>query len=288
MAFDQLISFNRNNKLRLLELLVGHVLWCFSLLVIFVLVRNIENTSPLWSVGLMILQLYFAGYLIFPALRLQPEKRSRGFYVFWGIVFALLIWAIHLLPLSGPRKPFLNAIQSGLLLMTGTIVGVVLARYVKKLWEILPLCLAMSLADFSSWLIGPTADFAQTIEQYYLKPAGPPPTIDMVLVKLAFPGTANLSPVFGISDWIMVAFFIVVAQRFRINDNLFGFRTDIEPESKHWGGFYLPVSLVALLAAVICARTTGLFIPALPVIALVMLVWFGVHSLLKRTRHEKR
>jgi hypothetical protein len=282
MALDHLIAFNRNNKLRLFELLVGHLLWSLSLLVIFIFVRNMENTSAVLSVGLMALQLYFAGHLIFPVLRLQPENRSRGFYVFWGLVLALLIWIVHQLSLNGPWQLFLNAIQAGLLLMTGTIVGAALARYVRKLWEILPLCLAMSLADFSSWLIGPTANFAQTIEQYYLKPEGPPPAIDMILVKLAFPGVANLLPVFGLSDWIMVAFFIVVAQRHRLNDNLFGFRTEIETGRRHFGLFYLPVSLVALLAAVICAQTTGLFIPALPVIAVVMLLWFGGHSLVKK------
>jgi len=288
MTFNHLISFNRNNKLRLIELLIGHLLWSLSLLVIFVFVRKVENTSPVWSFGLMILQLYFAGLLIFPVLRLQSENRSRGFYLFWGIILALLIWMFHQLSLNGSWQSLLNAIQSGLLLMTGTIVGAALARYVKKFWEILPLCFAMSVADFSSWLIGPTANFAQTIEQYYLKPEGPPPAIDMILVKLAFPGTENLLPVFGLSDWIMVAFFIVVAQRYQINDNLLGFRRDFGPESKHLGRFYLPVSLVALLSAVICAQATGLFIPALPVIALVMLVWFGGHGLLKRTRHEKR
>lgn len=287
MALRDLISFNGNNKRRLVELFAGHLLWCLSLPVILVLVGKAEKPSPFWSIALMTLQLYFAGQLIIPALRMEPENRNRVFYVFWGAVLAVMVWAGHQLSANGLRQPLFEALQSGLLLLTGTIIGAALARYVKKLWEILPLCLAMSLADFSSWLIGPTADFARTIEQYYLKPVGPPPAIDMILIKVTFPGAPNLLPIFGLSDWIMVTFFAVIAQRHQINDNLLTGRRDGEPKKSRRPGIYLPISLVALLGAVALAQLTGTFIPALPVIALVMLAWVGGQSLTRKVRHEK-
>ena len=45
-------------------------------------------------------------------------------------------------------------------------------------------------------------------------------------------------------------------------------------------GAYLPVSVLALFIANMLAHMTGLFIPALPMIALVMLLWYGMRHLL--------
>jgi hypothetical protein len=103
----------------------------------------------------------------------------------------------------------------------------------------------------------------------------------MILVKLAFPGFAALAPVFGIADWIMVVFFAVVAGRYEINDNLIGPRGETLARQGRIG-FYLPVSVVALIGAIVLAQTTGLFIPALPVIALIMLLWYALRYLMSR------
>lgn len=129
------------------------------------------------------------------------------------------------------------------------------------------------MADFASWLFGPTATFSQQIEQYYLDPVGPAPLIDMVLVKLVFPGVSGLAPVFGISDWIIVVFFAVVAQRHGVNDNLLGTAGEALARQGKIGR-YLPVSVAALFVATLLAQFSGLFIPALPLIALIMLLWY--------------
>jgi ABC-type xylose transport system permease subunit len=172
----------------------------------------------------------------------------------------------------------LTAVKSGLLLFTGTLIGVALARYVKRLWEVLPLCLVMMLADFSSWAIGPTAEFAREIEAYYLDPVGPAPLIDMVLVKFAYPGAPDLIPVFGVSDWIIVVFFAALAQRYQINDNLLGVASAAQP-SRWLYGRYLPVAVVALFLAIMLAHASGSFIPALPLIVLVVVVFYLLRTL---------
>jgi hypothetical protein len=100
----------------------------------------------------------------------------------------------------------------------------------------------------------------------------------MILIKLAFPGIAGLTPVFGLADWIMVVFFAIVARRYGVNDNLIGLPGEALARQGRIG-FYLPVSVVALLVATVLAQTTGLFIPALPVIALVMLIWYAFRYL---------
>jgi hypothetical protein len=136
----------------------------------------------------------------------------------------------------------------------------------------------MTLADSVSWFSGPTSGFVRQIEHYYRTFDGPPPLIDMVLVKLAFPGSVSLLPVFGISDWIMVVFFAVVAGQHGVNDNLIGGSGESLARRGRIGA-YLPVPVVALLLANLLAQLTGRFIPALPVVALVMLSWYGMRHL---------
>lgn len=273
----QLFIFSTHNK-RLLFITAGVcLLWSGALAGLWLVTELLHLTSHGWSVGFVLAQLYLAAQVILPAIQLEPEKRNRGFYLFWLLVLVALIWLVNRLSIAESRL-LVSALASGLLLFTGTLVGVALARYVKRLWEVLPLCLVMMFADFSSWAIGPTAEFAREIEAYYLDPAGSPPLIDMVLVKFAYPGASDLIPVFGVSDWIMVVFFAAVARRYRINDNLLG-----PPPSGRYPdrlcGLYLPVSAVALFVAIMLAHASGSFIPALPLIVLVVVVFFLLRTL---------
>jgi hypothetical protein len=205
------------------------------------------------------------------------------FYLFWGITLLLSIWLINQLTPVNHWLPLLNLIKSSLLLLVATLTGAALARYVQRLWEIIPVCIVMTLADVASWLCGPTAGFSKEIQQYYQAPEGPPPLIDMFLIKLVIPGSAGLMPVFGISDWIMVVFFAIVARRYAINDNLMGPPGETLARQGRIGR-YLPVSVAALFIAIVLAQTTGLFIPALPLMALVMFLWYAMRYLLLQRR----
>lgn len=283
MLNSSLVRISANNRRQILFLILGHFLWSCASLVFWFLGSGF-GPSSVWLTGIfMALQLYLAAQLLLPALLIRPEERSRRFYLFWGLALLLSIWLAGQLPEVGSWQPLLTAMKSGQLLLIATLVGAALARYVRRIWEILPVCLMMTLADFSSWLYGPTAGFAQQIEDYYRTMEGPPPLIDMVLIKLAFPGTIGFAPVFGISDWIMVVFFALVAHQQGINDNLIGPRGEALAQQKRLGR-YLPVSVVALFIAVQLAQSTGFFIPALPLIALMMLLWYaGRYLLLRRS-----
>ena len=105
----------------------------------------------------------------------------------------------------------------------------------------------------------------------------------MILIKLALPGAVELAPVFGLSDWIMVVFFASVARRFAVNDNLLG-ASGAELAQQGKIGRYLPVPVAALFIATTLAQATGLFLPALPLIALIMLFWYAARYLLQRRR----
>ena len=285
MSLYSYICFSKLNRCLILLLVASHLLWSVAVFGLWSTGRLIEATAPWWSGAFVALQLYAAAQLLLPALLMHPEQRSRGFYLFWGTTLALSIWLINQLTPVVAWQPLLAVVKSGLLLLAATIIGAALARYVHRLWEIVPVCVVMTLADLASWSYGPTAGFTQEIRQYYLTPEGPPPLIDMVLIKLAFPGQAGLAPVFGISDWIMVVFFAIVARRYGVNDNLIGPSGEALARMGSIGR-YLPVSVAALFIAIVLAQATGFFIPALPLIALIMLLWYACRHLLLRRRTQ--
>lgn len=281
MTRHNFITFSKMNRRMILLLIASHLLWSCAVFVLWSTGQLIGADGPWWGGAFVALQLYAAAQLLLPALLLHPEDRSRGFYLFWGVTLVSLVWLINQLPRYGSWQLLPDLFKSGLLLLVATLVGAAMARFVNRLWELVPVCIVMTLADFVSWLYGPTAGFTEQIRQYYQKPVGPPPLVDMLLVKLVLPGLADLAPVFGVADWIMVVFFAIVARRHHVNDNLFG--PSGETLARHGRiGSYLPVSVAALYVAAALAQLTGLFVPALPVIALIMLLWYAVRYMVSR------
>ncbi len=281
MSFQQITAFSKHNQHMIAVLFCCHMIWGLALVIFLSVGQRMNPEIPWLPAGFIVLQLYSAAQLLQPALLMQQEKRTRSFYFFWFSVMVLILWLINQISLIGTWQLLLSGIKSGLLLLIGTLIGVALARFVNRFWEVVPICIAMTLADLFSWWLGPTANFAQKIEQYYRTPVGPPPLIDMALIKLAYPGATDLVPVFGLSDWIMVAFFVNVSKRYAINDNLLALSGSGARQEKRFNR-YLPVAVVALVAAVLMAQSTGLFIPVLPVIAAMMLLWYSVHYLRSR------
>lgn len=283
MTLHPFLTFSTANRRLILLLVAGHLLWSGTIFALGWSGRLLEASLPWWSGTFIALQLFAAAQLLLPALLLTPEARSRGFYLFWGMILALCVWLINQLPPLDAWQQLLTALKSGLLLLVATLTGAALARYVHRLWEIVPVCLVMTLADFASWLYGPTAIFTQEIQDYYLRPEGPPPLVDMILIKLALPGAVELAPVFGLSDWIMVVFFAVVARRFAVNDNLLGASGAALAQQGKFGR-YLPLPVAALFVATSLAQVSGLFLPALPLIALIMLLCYAGRYLWLRRR----
>ncbi len=282
MPFLPYITFSKPNQRQILLLISGYFLWSAAIFGLSLIGTKTSGNTNWWSTPFLVLQLYTAAQLLFPAVLLQEEKRSRSFYLFWGITLLLSIWLINQIPTTILQQP-LMAIKSGLLMLIATLIGAALARHVHRLWEIIPIGLAMAVADLASWMFGPTASFTKQLQEYYQAPIGPPPFIDMILIKLAFPGAHGLAPAFGLSDWIMVVFFVIVASRFDINDNLIGASGKTLAKQKKIGR-YLPVSVVALFLAVFLAQLSGWFIPALPLITIIMFIWYALRRLLRQQK----
>jgi len=278
MSWLSLTTFNRKNRLLILIMAMSHLLWCVAVLGLWAIGQLVTSASIWWTALFLLLQLYAVAQLLLPALLLQPERRGRGFYLSWGLLLGVAVWLVNLWSADDNGLPWLMILKSGLLFFVATFTGAALARYLRRLWELLPVCLVMSLADFVSWSAGPTAGFARQIENYYRSPVGPPPLVDMVLIKLVLPGSPLPMPIFGISDWIMVVFFSLVASHHAINDNLIGASGLVLARHARIGG-YLPVAVVALFSAILLAQFSGRFVPVLPVIALVMLLWYSLKLL---------
>ncbi|MEJ2525010.1 MAG: hypothetical protein P8Y73_05515 [Desulfuromonadales bacterium] len=281
-----LLAFNTTNRHFILTLFLSHLVWGCVVIGLWAF-GQLLPMRPGWSLLFIGLQFYTASQLILAALRLQPEVRSRGFYLIWGLIMITGVWLINRIAPEGGWLLPVAVSRSAVLLLVGTFIGAALARFIKQLWQLVPVCLVMVAADFFSWLKGPTAGFASEIAQYYRTFEGPPPLVDMLLVKMAVPGQVQLLPVFGLSDWIMVVFFAIVARHHQINDNLLGRAGEVLARRGQIGG-YLPVAAAALFLAVILAQSTGQFLPALPVIALMMLLWYGVRSMRQRMQSVNR
>lgn len=281
MSLRWLFSFSPDNRRRILLLSGFHLGFSIILLGFWAAGRSLGSGSPGWVMLFILLQLWFAAQLLRPGLLPEPEPRSRKFYLFWAGILILAIWGSSQFSRLDGRIPLLTAFSSGVLLLSGTLIGTALARYIRRLWEILPLCLVMMVADFSSWHSGPTAGFARDIQGYYRAPDGSPPLIDMVLVKFAYPGFAGLAPVCGISDWIVVALLTEVMRRYR-----FDHRLRVRPPAENGPAKRLcrclPLPVAALGAALLLAQISGQFIPALPLIALVTLLWLGSQTWLRK------
>lgn len=284
MLPTHLTSFTYENR-RLLKILgLCSLLWSFLVYCAWWLGRFVSEASY-WGLVWLAFQLFAAAQVLVAVQLLNPENRLRSFYWFWAFFLVAGNLCLHWFSLFWGPFPGLQALRSGMLLLTGTLVGAVLARYINRAWELVLICVVMSLADFSSWLAGPTAQFARQITAYYTAPEGPPPLIDSVLIKFAFPGHSMLIPVFGVSDWVMVTFFTCVAGRFRIKENLFGPPGYQQQTVLALLGRYLPVPVVVLFSVILAAHAADLFIPVLPVLAVAMLCWYLAVSLWRRKQH---
>ena len=275
------ISFSDQN-IRLLKNLVWLSLAWGLLVVCCSWAGRSFAPSPILSAGWLAVQLYAAGRLFIPAQALEPVPRQRFFYLFWMLILVASNGCLFYLFPYADSNVWAAALKSALLLLSGTLVGVVLARYIETLREVLLVCVAMSVADFVSWFNGPTAQFAKQISAYYQAPQGMPPLIDVVLIKMAFPGAIALVPVVGVSDWVMVSFFVCVAGQFQQRGYIAtGTGENTSMMAARWER-YLPVPVIALYGIILVAQSCNLFIPVLPVLAVIMVGWYFVGQLCYR------
>jgi hypothetical protein len=213
---------------------------------------------------------------------IEPQLRQRQTYRIGGFLAGLLLFAVvYALVHMGLRSNLISALHSANLLFMACLLGHWLVIALKRPAELIPLCLVMSLVDLYSVFKGPTKTLTGSLSSYYgSSQSGSPPIIDYLLVKFPMPGQAGLLPIFGVSDWVIIALLSAAAAKFDMRDNLFGERA--LP--------FVSVAVVGLLMSITLAREAGLYLPALPLIALsfLTLMVFRHPQILRLTGNELR
>ena len=201
--------------------------------------------------------------------RLRQKLLSASF-----ILGSVLYYFVRLR--GGTPSCFVFILGTANLLVFANLLGTWIVTPLKRPAELFPLCLVMSLADIFSVVGGPTSEIAGILEKYYKSGmTGQVPAGDFIVIKIVIPGLPNMVPVFGLADWVIIAFLTASAVRFKMNDNPAGKSVGHMVRSRRVS-FYLPAGAFGLIAAVFAAHFFKLFLPALPMIAFFFLVWIMI------------
>ncbi len=220
-----------------------------------------------------------AGYLIlgsslsYLVIKCVTLRKQSELSLYTAIAFSFLCWGaiFWLVTTRGDYHDIAAILGSANLLYFAAIFGSVLSLAVKRVGELIPLCITASIADISSVLFGPTREIAESLTSYYQQGlVGTPPIADFVVVKFAIPGYSIPLPLFGVTDWIVIALLTSSVLRLGKNDNLL-------LSSSMLGSYvYLPMSLCGLAFSITLAHFIGIFLPALPLIALFFILYISV------------
>lgn len=159
------------------------------------------------------------------------------------------------------------------LIIFASLLGSYLSQAVKRLPELIPVCSVAFTVDLYSVLKGPSKEIALQIGDFYSSGAqGTVPYVDIILIKIPHLTVNYLTPIFGISDWIFVVFLTATLLKFRVSDSVIGsdITTIVDSDKCQ---FYFPLVSIALLTSIFIAYTANIFVPALPVITMIVLPW---------------
>ena len=215
--------------------------------------------------GVIILLIITTYFLIYqePYFQRQSRIRIKLITLFLGVELIF----IFVVRFTGQLNLITAIIGSANLIVFSLLIGTWLVYPLKRISDLIPLCLVMSFADIYSVFIGPSKSFSYNISEFYqggIK--GMPPFIDFLLIKFPVVGSTLPYPIIGVVDWLIIAFLSAAVLKFKFSDNLVGKSIASICKTKRYSP-YLPISVVGLLFAILISNYTGIFVPALPVIA---------------------
>ncbi len=255
-----------------------YALWCLvNLAVLAAGDLAIDRESPplVLSLSVLFFVLLASSATAAFAIYLEPVFRgARALRI--GFLLATLVIGCGLYLYSsqaGPAPAWAACFGSANLLVAAMLLGTWMVEALKRPAELVLVCVVMSLADLFSVLKGPTREIVQGLESYYHSGMkGPAPIGEYLLVKVAVPGFSLPVPVFGVADWVIVAFLSSASMKFGMNDNLAGTSLTAMAQGKKPGLFF-PVGALGLLLAMLLAQGFNLPLPALPIMAAVFLTF---------------
>lgn len=232
-----------------------------------------ENSSfaTLLAATVMII---LASLLVSAWINVEKSSASAAHSLLWrpltiNLLLLALLLAYH--RYDDGVHSVLTVVVSAVMLSSASLLGIVTARGLKHPTELIPVCVVAAWADLCSITAGPTHAMVGKITDYYSSgQQGPAPLADALLIKTLVPGTALPVPLFGVADWIIVAFLSAALVRLKLCPG---------PELAQFSiGAWLPfkyvhVAPLSLWLALTCAHLSGRFIPALVPICAFVLIW---------------
>jgi hypothetical protein len=219
------------------------------------------------SVGLSVALLV---QLLFGGERAQWPAWGRWLMFVGGLTAIGLAWQLNL------TRPWNWALHAVALCAVALPIGYWLGDRLERVSHLVPLCVAMTMADVFSVVQGPSGQIARQVASYQHEVArkaaeaaqqAPPaqaqqaaelarqashaPLSDFLLAHLPLAGKVATAEVLGIGDFIAMAFLFRTAWVHGVNPRLM------------FGSV-----LVCVLGSLTLAQTTGLALPALPLICL--------------------
>lgn len=258
------------------SLLLIFFLWTTASSGFFRILPRIDSQSAAGALLSMVIILFFiilASYLNSVYTRFAEPffRKNNPIRITALILLTLITLGCYLtVRTTGIKNDLIYGLATSNLIVIASILGNWMTFPVKRPVEIIPLCFVAGLADIFSVTSGPTKVMATDLVGYYSRGmSGPPPFVDFLLVKIPLPDSGSLAPLFGVSDWVIVVFLGAVSLKFNIKEEIPGlfFKKAAEKSRPQ----YLSVSAAGLFMAILAARMSGIFLPALPVIIIFFL-----------------
>lgn len=208
---------------------------------------------------------------------LHKNNTKRRNLIIFLILLRLLLFQIE--SIDSYVSVLAGIMGTTTLILFACLLGSYLSQAIRRLPELIPVCSVAFTVDLYSVLQGPSKEIALQIGEFYSGGAkGPVPYADIILMKITNPAVDYLIPVFGVSDWIFVVFLTSTLLKFKVSDSVAGKSTTtiIDTQSVP---LYFPLVSIALLASIFIANILHIFVPALPVIIIVVLPWLMMRNL---------
>ncbi len=248
--------------------------WMTPNIVFYYLPVPVDSTS--FQISLTVF--FFIGFYLILASSLayqvmikvfQEEKKRLYMCIFFSSVLFLSIYTY--VYFTEHSSILVSSISTANLLFVASVIGAGLSSAVKRTAELVPICITAAVADLMSVMQGPTKEMIGSISNYYEKGmVGVPPFVDFIVVKIGIPGFSAPMPLFGITDWIFLVLISASMVRLQKSDNLF------HGSDRLAAVLYFPVAAVALFIALVLAKITNSFIPAMVVISAVFLLFLAI------------
>lgn len=199
----------------------------------------------------------------------EEEKKELYFITCFSVVLFLLFY--FFVRFFEHSSKVVSSLSTANLLFVATIVGAGLSSAIKRVAELVPICITAGIADLTSVLQGPTRGMIESISAYYEEGmTGTPPMVDFIVIKVGIPGFSVPMPLFGVTDWVLIILISSAMIRLQKNDNLFG------RLGRPGNILYFPVATAALFVGLVVAQITNSFIPAMVFISTFFLLFLFI------------